>query len=171
MRCTAAGLLVRQTAYVLDVLQHLQRIYGPRRRGVLLVGHSMGGLVAQAAASHARCEPGALLEASVRARTTDMRVLSLFFRRSGGTPDLGHAARHLAMAGPGKSTSVVQFAFAYAVILPALTRVLCADCDVRILRGRDGSLAPFCTLTAGKASASAYCRHELASGLPLRSRL
>jgi alpha-beta hydrolase superfamily lysophospholipase len=54
-------LLQRQTEFAVDVLLHLHRMHARDGQAtpVLLVGHSMGGMVARAAAVHARCAPGA----------------------------------------------------------------------------------------------------------------
>ncbi len=60
-RCVAAGnLLARQTAFVVHAMQQLDRMYGAAGNSapVILLGHSMGGLVARAAVVHPECPPG-----------------------------------------------------------------------------------------------------------------
>jgi hypothetical protein len=59
-RLTAGSLLARQTAFVVHAMKQLERMYGAASNSapVILLGHSMGGLVARAAVVHPECPPG-----------------------------------------------------------------------------------------------------------------
>ena len=109
--------------FVLSALRYLKRAYQGAPLGIMVVGHSMGGVVARAAVTRGAMDPD-LGEEEMQVQVFIIQVMMFYFVTTFFRSRSGDSAAHASFTTP---TTSLAFACIPCSLLPGSESVACAS--------------------------------------------